>query len=338
MNAVAQPSSPAVEISHRYEFRGRELAANLVSTIAVVLLASGICLASLRAGLLPRSAFRADPDSAIIATKAELAQAPGDADICLVGDSSCLINLDVATLQTAQNVRPINLGALSYLSLDSFGLLAGEYSKDKTAPKILLTVHPDCLRTAADSPAHRGVLEGALGRNGVIQLRFNNPVSDRLGFEDLRTRLVDRWVPEPLKGTMGAKYGFTEYIQSELKSRLGTMDETSRFDPQTNSGSAEYRLSQRIKPQAEKFLAHLPKNVRIRVLISPVPKSHAQKGHEGIVRTIRKELETALKAEGPSWELPLILPDDQFGTVTHLLPDAAKQYSQELATRLAEWK
>jgi len=338
MNANEKPSPLPVGTSHRYEFHGRELTANIVFSIVVVLLASGISLGSIRAGLMPKSAFRADPDSAIIATKAELAQSSADANVCLVGDSSCLINLDVATLQTAPGVRPINLGALSYLSLDSFGVLAGEYSKGRTAPKILLTVHPDCLRTAADSPAHRGVLEGALGESKVIQLRPNNPLSEMLGLEDLRTRLVDRWVPEPLKGAMGARYGFTENIQSELKSRLGTMDETGRFDPKTNSGSAEYRLAQRIKPEAQKFLTRLPKDARIRVLISPVPKSHARKDHEGTVREIRQELETALKAEAPSWELPLILPDDQFGTVTHLLPDAAKQYSREVAKRLAEWK
>lgn len=336
--AAVTPASSSWGPAHFYDSHWSEVVRNILMTCATVLAAGVFALAFGRSRFAPPSLFRSDPDSTIIATKAALARSPANAGVAFVGDSSCLINIDIDTLEYEGGLNAVNLGTLSYLSIESFGALARQFVTGKEAGRVVLVVHPECLRSATASEAHRAVLDGALGLSPPVQLRTNNLLASWLGFDNFRDRVMDRWVPGTLSGKFGARYGFTEFLERELIRRRGTLDETARFDPSTNRMSAEYRLAGRIERECRGFRSLLPPGTRIRVVVSPVPKSHALKNHEHTVNEMRTQIEEWLGAEGPSIDLPSILPDTDFGTVTHLQPEAALRYSKLVAERLGSWR
>jgi len=338
MSSPSPQPSDATPPSHVYEIGGAGLAANLAGTLGVVLVIGLVVGLFLRSPLAPGPSFSSDPDSAIIATKVALARNSAAAQVALVGDSSCLIDLDVATLEASCPLAVVNLGTLSYLSLDAFGLLAGEFSKGKEAPKVVLVVHPDGLRIASPSPAHRAILDSALGLGPAAMLQTNENLSAWLGFDEFRVRVSDRWIPHPLRGNFGDRYGFTADLRESLVRRKGTMDELARFDAGENHSSPEYRLANRIESECRQFRAALPPGARIRVIVTPVPQSHALKSHEQTVQEMRTQLEEWLGAETPSFDLPLVLPDADFGTVTHLTPDGAARYSRLAGEAICSWK
>lgn len=290
-----------------------------------------------RTGFAPAPRFHSDPDSTIIAAKVRLATSETNHTLAFVGDSSCLINVDTESLKRAGHPA-VNLGTLSYLGLDAFGLIAQRSLRIHPSARLLLVVHPDCLRMTSPSEPHRAILEAALGGSRTAELRPNNPLAEFLGFEELRSRLIDRVLPEPLKGRLGTRYGFTEDLERSLLARFGTMDETSPGLSPTDRASAEYRLAARIEGECRRFRDGLPGTVRLGVIVSPVPRSHALRRHTEIGREMLSKMEGWLGVTVPFPEMPWVLEDGDFGTVTHLRPEAARRYSRLMADRLATWK
>ena len=224
---------------------------NVLVTIGTVLLSAIAFHSFARLPFAPHSTYRSDPDSIIIATKAALACTVSNVQIAFTGDSSCLMNIDVAAVESVSGLNAVNLGTLSYLGIDAFGMLAEQVARGRESMRLVLVIHPEALRVANTSVAHRAVLDAALGLGPSPQLRTNNLLSSWLGFDDFQARIMERWIPEPLTGTLGTRYGFTESVERELLRRKGTLDETARFDPSTNRLSAEYRLANRIQHECE---------------------------------------------------------------------------------------
>jgi len=78
-------------------------------TVGLVLMAGLAALGLLRSGLGGKPALLGDADTTILATKARIASEPSEARVAFVGDSSCLINVDIPTLRAA-GIEAVNLG------------------------------------------------------------------------------------------------------------------------------------------------------------------------------------------------------------------------------------
>lgn len=318
---------------HVYRFDRRDLARNVAATVGLVLLAGLAVLGLLCTGLAGKPALLGNADSTILATKARLASEPSAARLAFVGDSSCLVNVDIPTLRTA-GVEAVNLGTLSYLGLDAFGLLARRFCEGHSPAEIVLVVHPECLRLAQASAEHRRILETALGLGEPAWSLQAGPAAEALGFEEARERWLDRALPTPLRGGLGARYGFTRDLQRELLGNGGTLEETAQYVAAASTASAEYRIAPRIRTECERFRKLLPPGTRLRLVISPVPRSHALRRHEATVSEMAATVAASLGAERPRDPMPAILPDTDFGTTTHLRPEAARRYTLRLAEAL----
>jgi hypothetical protein len=330
LNASGGPA-----VGHRYLLKVGELGRYLAWIAGTfVVLTTGVW-GLIRSGLLPADAHLSNPDSAIISTKALLASRRTETSIAFVGDSSCLINIDIPTLRH-RGIDAVNLGTLSYLSIDAFGRLAQRFCEGKPSPEIILVVHPECLRLTEPSMEHRAILESALSVPVVPGEGLSGNRFQRETFDGLRNRALDRWIPTPLRGRMGSRYGFTRDLSSRLLATGGTMEETATFDPRSPQGSAEYRLARRVRGECEAFRAMLPRGARLRLVISPIPQSHALKTHQATVSQLQRDVSIWLDAGVPALSLPATLPDSEFGTITHLLPSSAKNYSEGLARQMIE--
>ena len=280
-------------------------------------------------GVMPKKTQLGDPDSTIISTKARLATTSNQKNIAFVGDSSCLVNIHIPTLKD-NGIDAVNLGTLSYLGIDSFGLLAQRFCKNKPDAQIFLVLHPECIRMVASSSDHRKILMEALDPATDSSTQFQLSNLRKITVDDFSSRLLDGWLPTPLKGRLGYRYGFTHNLRSEIFSTGGFMEETSRFDASDFHGSSDYRIARRVQNECTLFRSYLPKGVRVHLLVSPIPQSHATRGHEKQILEMRSEIGNWIQSENPSKNMPTVLPDSSFGTVTHLLPNSAREYTQQL--------
>ena len=84
---------------HQYLLNVGELVRYLAWTVVTFSVLMILVWALVRSELLPKEAYLSNPDSAIISTKALMASRSPGKSIAFVGDSSCLINIDIPTLK-----------------------------------------------------------------------------------------------------------------------------------------------------------------------------------------------------------------------------------------------
>ena len=92
--------------SHSYDFVPRDLARLLAPTLVFVTLAAGLLHAATRLNLLPRPRPTLDVDRTIMIHKIEASGSRQDAEVLLMGDSSCLMDLSAVKL-TREIGRPV---------------------------------------------------------------------------------------------------------------------------------------------------------------------------------------------------------------------------------------
>ncbi len=323
------------EAGHIYLVKPVALAKQFASIPLIVLVLFLAMWMANESGILPKKSQLGDPDSTIIATKVQLAATSIEKRIAFVGDSSCLVNVHIPTMKD-NGIEAINLGTLSYLGIDSFGLLAQRFCQNKPDAQIFLVLHPECLRMVTSSIEHRKILMEALDPSTARPKQFQMNNLRQITVVDFSSRLLDNWLPTPVKGRLGYRYGFTHNLRNEIFSAGGFMEETAQFDASNSQGSSDYRIARRIQNECTLFRSYLPKGVRVRLLVSPIPQSHATRGHEKRVLEMQSEIEKWLQADNPSVNMPSVLPDSSFGTVTHLLPNSAREYTRQLCLMLSQ--
>jgi hypothetical protein len=323
------------EAGHIYLVNPVTLARQFVSIFLIVLVLFLAMWMANGSGMLPKKSQLDNADSAIISTKARMATTSNQKRIAFVGDSSCLVNIHIPTMKD-NGIEAINLGTLSFLGIDSFGLLAQRFCQDKPDTQIFLVLHPECIRMVESSSEHRKILMEALDQSTDGSTQFELSKLRRITVDDFSSRLFNGWLPTPIKGQLGYRYGFTHNLRNEIFAAGGFMEETGRFGASVSLNSSEYRIARRIQSECTLFRSYLPKGVKVRLLVSPIPQSHATRGHEKQVREMQSEIEKWIQADNPSVRMPSVLSDSNFGTVTHLLPNSAREYTRQLCLVLSQ--
>jgi hypothetical protein len=323
------------EAGHIYLVNPVTLARQFVSIFLIVLVLFLAMWMANGSGMLPKKSQLDNADSAIISTKARMATTSNQKRIAFVGDSSCLVNIHIPTMKD-NGIEAINLGTLSFLGIDSFGLLAQRFCQSKPDAQIFLVLHPECIRMVESSSEHRKILMEALDQSTDGSTQFELSKLRRITVDDFSSRLFSGWLPTPIKGQLGYRYGFTHNLRNEIFAAGGFMEETGRFGASVSLNSSEYRIARRIQSECTLFRSYLPKGVKVRLLVSPIPQSHATRGHEKQVREMQSEIEKWIQADNPSVKMPSVLSDSNFGTVTHLLPNSAREYTRQLCLMLSQ--
>ena len=109
--------------SHTCEFEPKDL----LRRLAMPLLPMAVFAALMHAGalvrLLPAPRPTLDIDRTLLVHQAEASRARHDADVLLLGDSSCLMDVDAKQLGNQLGRPALNLGTLSYLDLNAAAAL-----------------------------------------------------------------------------------------------------------------------------------------------------------------------------------------------------------------------
>src|SRR5688500_3213001 len=102
-------------ISHRYEFDPRQVIKICLLPLLPVLVFAGLMHGGLMLRIWPQPRPTLDTDQTILVHQAEATLRANPAELVLVGDSSCLMDVDASQLAALLGHETLNLGTLSFL-------------------------------------------------------------------------------------------------------------------------------------------------------------------------------------------------------------------------------
>jgi hypothetical protein len=284
--------------------------------------------------LLPAPRPTLDTERTILIHQAEASHSPQDAEVILLGDSSCLMNLSARQLTEQLGHPTLNLGTFSFLDLNAHALFLREYARANPGRirAVVLLMHPESLRRPSSEPYYLSVLTNFFSGHDRCQSEtIPGQASCLLGVEIFQGRILARALPVPLPGAYGRRYGFTHNLESFLSRERG-----SAIDPDARpfEGSAEYRLAPTLERASRNFRAAAPPGVKLFVGITPTPQRFAGPGYPELQTDLLRQWSQWLQADAPLTNLPPALPDDSFVRTTHLKESFIPRYTEQLAGAL----
>jgi len=330
--AVARASHRIVK-SHTCEFTIKALAP-LVAWPCVVVVAFGVLMhvgASLR--LLPTPRPTLDTERTVLLHQADAARTTHNAEIVLLGDSSCLMNVSARQLNTELGRRALNLGTFSFLDVNAHASMLREYAQANPGKlrTVVLLMHAESLRRLSAEPYYVEALENFWAdqdqsTTGTIAGQVNRA----LGVDIFKGRLLSRALPLPLGGAYGRRYGFTRDLESALTAESGSVIDP---DPQPLTGTAEYRLAPTLEKTSRNLRTAVPPGVTLLVGITPAPERFAGARYPAQQAAMLQQWAGWLGAIALT-NLPAALPDSSFVRTTHLTESVIPAYTTALAKAL----
>ena len=284
-------------------------------------------------GALPAPRPAWDMDQAIISHQARAAVASPPARVVLLGDSSCLMDVDARAL--GEGV--LNLATLSYLGLDGQAAMLEAYAaRHETAPEmVVLLMNPESLRRAASEPGFVGLLEACLAGRDLPPGGAAVPrLPGWLGLELVKTRLLSGWLPRPLPPSFREAYGTTRGVVRAMDAQQGSLVQPGQYVPARNDGDAAYRWPDGLEAAAERFRAAVPAGARFAAGLTPVPAAHARADHPRRRRELLEAFAAHLRPDHLLDDLPATAPDAHFGTLTHLNETGRAAFTRQLSSCL----
>lgn len=335
--------------SHEYRFARLDVVRLVGGPLLVVALFAAAMQGLAWLGWLPRPWPALDMDRVVLLHQAEASRSGAAADLVVVGDSSCLMNVDAVRLGERLGIEVLNLGTLSYVDLETQGrLLATFAAKHPGQPgAAVLLLHPHRLRLRPGDRYHTEVLQSHLeGRNPLGAFTEVGRLDRWLGLESWRERVLSRVLPWPLQGAHRAKYGFTHDLWRYLDANRGSAVDPNHYEARKAPGGAEYRLAPGLEGESRAFRAQVPEHTVLWAGITPVPADEvsaasgfaARPTGEGDPTGMGKALLDGwsewLRPVEPLAGLPFVLSSDWFASSTHLNAAGRERYTDLLAEEL----
>lgn len=319
---------------------GRNLAQAAVVFFGVLILFATVLHLGARLRFLPSPRPALDMDRTILIHQAEAGCRLQDAEIVLIGDSSCMMDVNALELGRALRQKVLNLGTLSYLDLPAFAQMLRRYSaaNPERLRAVVLLCHPEFLRRREAVPAQAQALKSFFdGEDAGSTSTWREQLNWWLGVDIFRGRILSRLVPVPLPRDFARFYGFSTWeLARYLSEHRGSAVDPRTFVPQPGLGNAEYRLAARLELDSAAFREAVPRGVSLLVAITPAPKSFVPPGHDQRQLVMLNEWGRWLRTDGVLTNLPPSMPDEDFATATHLNGKGAHAYTEMLARELAK--
>lgn len=347
--------------SHEYQFARRDVVRLAGGPLLVVALFAAAMQGLAWLDWLPRPWPALDMDRVVLLHQAEASRSAAAADLVLVGDSSCLMNVDAVRLGERLGLEVLNLGTLSYVDLETQGRLLATFAATHPGqPKAaVLLLHPHRLRLRPGDRYHTEVLQSHLeGRATSTALGGSGRLGRWLGLESWRERVLSRVLPWPLHGAYRAKYGFTHDLWRYLEANRGSAVDPNRYEARESRGGAEYRLAPGLEAESRALRRLVPENTVLWAGVTPVPADEVLVASASVARPAGDRDPTGLagapaslagsgmgKALLDGWSewlkpvealdgLPFVLPSDWFASSTHLNAAGRERYTDLLAEAL----
>ena len=261
------------------------------------------------------------------------------AEVVLVGDSSCLMNVSGRRLGSQLQKSVLNLGTMSLLDLPAFAALAS-HSISQVPRTLDLLVHPDFLMRPAGDIELLTDFKELLDRDPQTALVRPSrdsfwDLSSVLGVPLYRTHLETYLRPFPLTGDFGRHYGFNQQLIHFVRSEGGVVD-PRKYRP-SGPRPPLLEISSRLEKTARLARSQLPEGSALFIGITPIPESEASPDYQTRYLRCLATLTLWLSPSGiPLQTLPATLPDAAFATRSHLSESERYPYTELLARALTE--
>jgi hypothetical protein len=319
--------------SHTCEFNRRDLLWLAGSPLAPLALFT-VFLHVGAAKILPPPRPTLDTERTILIHQAESARKTGDAEVLLLGDSSCLMDISARQLSAPLGHPALNLGTFSYLDVNAHALLLREYVQANPGKlrAVVLLMNPESLRRSGSESYYLQVLTNFwAGRDHSRNEIFAGRVSSLLGTDIFKGRLYSRILPVPLDGAYGRRYGFNRDLEDFMIREHG-----SAVDPEQHpfEGRSEYRLSPALERASHGFRDAVPAGAKLLVGITPLPERFAGPRYPQLQKEMLRQWSQWLRADGVLNDLPPTLNDESFVRTTHLKETVVPFYTEKVAAAL----
>lgn len=319
--------------SHACEFPPRALLPLVLGPLLPLVVFAVAMQVGARTGLLPAPRPTLDTERAVLIHQADAARSPQDAEVVLLGDSSCLMNVSALQLGESLGRPTLNLGTFSFLDVNSHAAMLREYARTNPGrlSAVVLLMHAETLRRLGAEAFYADALENFwAGKDHSAGGAWDAQIGKALGADIFKGRILARAMPLPLGGVYGRRYGFTQDLENHLTTHRGSMVDP---DPQQLKGGTEYRLAATLEKASKNFRAAVPSGVNLFVGITPAPERFAGSSYPA--------LRDAMLTQWSGWiggtpltNLPAAMADVDFVRTTHLNEGAISNYTATLAAAL----
>ncbi|MBE7503230.1 MAG: hypothetical protein HS113_23675 [Verrucomicrobiales bacterium] len=338
--------------SHEYRFARQDVVRLAGGPLLVVALFAAALQGLAWLGWLPRPWPALDMDRVVLLHQAEASRSGAVADLVLVGDSSCLMNVDAVRLGERLGIEVLNLGTLSYVDVETHGRLLATFAATHPGEPgaAVLLLHPHRLRLRPGDRYHTEVLQSHLeGRDPLAAFTEAGRLGRWLGLESWRERVLSRVLPWPLQGAYRVRYGFTHDLWRHLEANRGSAVDPNRYEAGKAPGGAEYRLAPGLEAESRAFRRLVPENTVLWAGVTPVPADEVsvapgsaarptadgdRTGLGGVGKALLDGWSEWLRPVEPLAGLPFALPSDWFASSTHLNAAGRERYTDLLAEEL----
>ncbi len=243
-----------------------------------------------------------------------------NANLLFVGDSTCLMNLDLSAVPAAgSGIQPLNLGMLSMLPLPSFAELVAEFAQRNPGRPayVVLLISPGMVEQepVALSPASSS---SAPPRTSFLEIA---------GLRRLRD-LIQGSLPVALPGRYGRFYGFDLGLDQFMRQHQGSAIDPGELS-RTSKRPHPIEIKEAFREECAAFRAKLPQHCRLLVGLAPVPREESGGDFPLHHKQLTSELGTLLGTE-QALQLPASYPALLFASSTHLKAQARAAYTRQV--------
>jgi hypothetical protein len=318
--------------SHTYKLPHRDMLTIVGLPIGGVLLLGLIIRLAVFLPFAPKPRPTLDVDRTVIVQQIDASNRADQADILLIGDSSCLMNIDATLLSEISGKRVTNLGTLSFLDIHTFSRLLRNYLSNQTKEPatIIFLAHPDFVRKKSSSRAHLETFDFYINQKDHAY-GYLAPWDPRrlLGTHIVDGRFLSR-IPIPLSGSFGRFYGFTTELMEFMNLHNGSAIDPRRLQVDDLTGSTDYRVAKFHSRQAPDLTSAIPTSAKLYLGLTPVPESFPEGDFRVEYDRLLQDWSAAFTNALSLGKLPPTLDDAAFATKTHLTGKAAKEYTRIL--------
>jgi hypothetical protein len=321
--------------SHQYAFGPRDLGHLLAPLIVPLIVFAVLMRLGAFTGVLPTPWSALDIEHTVLTHQAVASQTPGTADILLIGDSSCLMNVSGSQLEELYGGKhqPVNLGTFMYLGFEGYAAMLSRYASVNPGRvrTVLVLAHPDMLRGVAPIPQYlRFVSTVYSGEDYGDPDSILGQLRGLFGLDIFQSRLLSR-LPLPLPKEYGRFYGFNLDLYNFMDRQRGSAVDPHQYQPAPGQGNAEYRLAAALEAGCRALRAVVPPEARLVVGLSPIPESFAPENYAARWERLLQQWGQSMGADQVLTNLPPTLPDSCFASTTHLNQQGAERYTRILA-------
>lgn len=249
--------------------------------VPMVVLASLLRLGALL-GVFPSPWPALDVDHTILTHQAQASRTATDADVLLLGDSSCLMDVSGARLEEllAGRRHSLNLGTFMYVGFNGYAALLSRCAQANPARlrTVVVLVHPEMLRGVEPVSHYLNFLSDYYsGADYTEPGSVHGELCGLLGLDIFRDRFLSR-IPLPLPKEYGRYYGFNLDLDAFMDRQRGSAIDPRQDIPSPGQGNAEYRLAPGLEPGCRALKAAVPSGAVLAVGLTPLPESFAPPG------------------------------------------------------------